>query len=109
VGASAEDVIITFIESSGIEKVAAAKIGESLMVVATNNMVVGIDGDCGGSCACGTCRIFADVSIPSLLKDPEEMELDMLEFAADGDLGQRLACQIAVTKQFDGIKIKVVE
>lgn len=108
-GMSTGEVTITFIESSGIEKVAAANVGQSLMVVATNNMVVGIDGDCGGCCACGTCRIFAAVSVPGLFKDPEEMELDMLEFAADGDRNQRLGCQIAVTEQFDGIKIKVVE
>jgi 2Fe-2S ferredoxin len=103
-----EKVEITFIESSGAEKTVSANVGVSLMSVATENLVKGIDADCGGCCACGTCRIFAETNIPNLFENPDDMESSMLEFAADGDVPQRLGCQITINERFDGARIKVV-
>jgi|TARA_R110001583_G_scaffold96582_8_gene240956 2Fe-2S ferredoxin len=106
---STEQVKITFIESSGIEKTVSANIGVSVMSVAAANMVEGIDADCGGGCACGTCRIYAETNFPEIFDAPDDMESAMLEFAAEGDLSQRLACQITINSKFDGVRIKVVE
>lgn len=103
-----EQVEITFVESSGAEKIVNARVGASLMSVATANMVEGIDADCGGCCACGTCRIYAETNIENLFDAPDDMESDMLEFAAEGDTSQRLGCQIIVNDRFDGARIKVV-
>jgi 2Fe-2S ferredoxin len=103
-----DKVEITFIESSGAEKSVTTSVGVSLMSVATANMVEGIDADCGGCCACGTCRIYAETNIADLFDAPEDMESDMLEFAAEGDLPQRLGCQIIVKEKFDGARIKIV-
>tara|TARA_R110001592_G_scaffold362351_1_gene675910 strand:- start:9992 stop:10321 length:330 start_codon:yes stop_codon:yes gene_type:complete len=108
VSESKEQVEITFIESSGVEKKVSANVGVSLMAVATANMVEGIDADCGGCCACGTCRIYAETNIPDLFDEPDDMESDMLEFAAEGDVPQRLGCQIMINPGFDGARIKIV-
>ncbi|CAA0092519.1 Ferredoxin-6 [Zhongshania aliphaticivorans] len=99
---------MTFIESSGIKKVVEAKIGDSLMSVAKNNMVEGVDADCGGCCACGTCRIYMDENNPALFGEADEMEAAMLDFAAEGDSSQRLSCQIIVSENFAGAEIKIV-
>jgi 2Fe-2S ferredoxin len=109
VSESTEQVKITFIESSGVEKTVSVNVGVSVMSVAAANMVEGIDADCGGGCACGTCRIYADTNIPDLFDAPDDMESAMLEFAAGGDEHQRLACQITINSRFDGVRIKVVE
>jgi 2Fe-2S ferredoxin len=103
-----EKVDIIFIESNGVEKCVSASIGVSLMSVAKDNMIEGIDADCGGCCACGTCRVYANVNIEGLFPEPDDMELAMLEFAADDGLPQRLSCQLKVGPEFSGLKVRVV-
>ena len=49
---------IKFIEFSGNEHSVEGIIGESLMEIALSNDVPGIEADCGGSCACGTCHVY---------------------------------------------------
>ena len=50
---------ITFIEHDNTEHVTEFEAGTTLMQIAVDNAVPGIDGDCGGECACGTCHIPA--------------------------------------------------
>ena len=70
--------------------------------------IVGIIGECGGSCMCATCHIH--------LKHPEkyglggisEMEEAMLELEGeDITPHSRLACQIEITPQLDGLIVTV--
>ena len=51
---------ITFISHDGTERTLEAKNGMSVMEVAVNNSVPGIDADCGGACACATCHVYVD-------------------------------------------------
>ena len=51
---------ITYIEFDGTEHVVEAPPGETLMSVAVDNAVPGIDGDCGGNCACAICHLYVD-------------------------------------------------
>ena len=44
--------VVTFVSHDGQKHEAPIEEGQSLMQVATNNAVPGIDGDCGGQCAC---------------------------------------------------------
>ena len=53
-------VKIRFIEHTGVEHNVDALEGENLMSAAINNLVPGIDADCGGNCACGTCHIVIE-------------------------------------------------
>ena len=45
---------VKFIEFNGTEHNIDANNGDSMMVVATSNLVPGIDADCGGECSCAT-------------------------------------------------------
>src|SRR3546814_18942378 len=47
---------IIFRQAEGDECIVTATAGDNLMHVALANDIAGIPGDCGGQCACGTCR-----------------------------------------------------
>ena len=104
---SEENVSITFVDRAGESTKVAAAVGQSLMTVATENMILGIDGDCGGGCACGTCRVFNDDALSALAQSPDDMEESLIEFVSDSGSPERLGCQINVTPEFEGLIIKV--
>lgn len=63
---------------------------------------------CGGNAACGTCRISVAERWRDRLPKPARTEqrlLDHLEHAGPGD---RLACQIRLTEDTDGLAIILV-
>jgi 2Fe-2S ferredoxin len=49
---------ITLIQHDGASHTIEAETGKSLMLNAVENFVPGIDADCGGAGACGTCHCF---------------------------------------------------
>ena len=53
-------VKLTDVEASGAEHVVDAKPGQTVMESAVKNNVPGIAADCGGSCACATCRVYVN-------------------------------------------------
>ncbi len=53
-------VKITYIESNATSHTVDAEPGQTVMEAAVKNGVQGIAADCGGSCACGTCRVYVD-------------------------------------------------
>lgn len=52
--------VVTFVSHDGEKHEAPLDEGQSLMQIAVDNMVPGIDGDCGGEAACGTCHVIVD-------------------------------------------------
>lgn len=101
---------IIFIEADGAEHAVAAPTGQSLMQVATAAGVPGIIGECGGSCSCATCHVYLDPADLSLVPAMEPGESDMLDFAASPrEAGSRLGCQVVVTSDMDGLRVRVPE
>jgi 2Fe-2S ferredoxin len=74
---------------------------------AVRNGVPGLPADCGGSCACGTCRVMVDEQWLSRLDDANDLELATIEIHEDTLPGQRLSCQIPVTPDLDGIVVRI--
>ena len=70
---------ITFISHDGTERTLEARNGMSVMEVAVNNSVPGIDADCGGACACATCHVYVDPAFLALAGEQQEMEKSMLD------------------------------
>ena len=95
---------ITFLEPDGTEHDVDAQPGDTLMSIAVENMVPGIDGDCGGSCACATCHIYVPEEIAKHITDDEK---DMLSIADNTTELSRLGCQIPVTDEMDGLVVKL--
>ena len=100
---------ITFVEHGGKEHAIDADEGLSVMEVAVNNMVPGIDGDCGGACACATCHVYVDPAWVAKLPEREDMEQSMLEFAENVEETSRLSCQIPVSAEIDGLIVRLPE
>lgn len=101
-------ISMTFIERSGKKRIVSGSVGDSLMELARANDVVGIDGDCGGGCSCGTCCIVIQRASSMDLPEPDASELSILEFVSDDIVeGQRLGCQIPVTEVLEAAIIEV--
>ena len=79
------------------------------MEAAVQNDVDGIDADCGGTCACATCHIFVDENWREKVGEPQGLEIEMLEIVEDVAKNSRLACQIEVTAQLDGLRVTTPE
>lgn len=100
---------ITLIEYGGASHTLDAETGISLMQNAFNNSVPGIDADCGGACACGTCHVFVDGSWLSAVGEADAMEEAMLGMRPDRTEVSRLSCQIKVTDALDGLVVRLPE
>ncbi|MDB5520365.1 MAG: 2Fe-2S ferredoxin [Tardiphaga sp.] len=100
---------IIFVEPDGNRRAVIAKSGESAMQAATRNGIVGIIGECGGSCMCATCHCYVDAGSASLLEPAADIERETLEFVArHARADSRLACQIMLTDSHDGLVLQVV-
>lgn len=95
----------TFIEYNGTRRTVEVEEGHSLMEAAVTNMVPGIDGDCGGNCACATCHVHVDGAWLARLPPMQDQERSMVELAAGFDQASRLACQIRMSAELDGIVV----
>ena len=100
---------ITFVEFDGEEEQAEIVEGQSLMQVATENGVRGIDADCGGDCACGTCHVILDSEWFKKSGEQSEEELQMLDLTPEREPTSRLSCQVKVTEEMDGMTVKLPE
>ncbi len=100
---------ITYIEHDGTEHVVDVADGLSVMEGAVNNMIPGIDADCGGACACATCHVYVDEKWLPKLDAKEDMEQTMLDFAPDVQENSRLSCQIKVSDDIDGLVVRMPE
>jgi 2Fe-2S ferredoxin len=98
---------VTFIEHNGNRHPVMIEAGLSLMRAAVDNNVPGIDGDCGGQCACATCHVYVDAAWREQTGTRTVMEEDMLNFAAATQDNSRLACQIVVTQALDGLVVSM--
>lgn len=100
-------VKITFVQPDGSSVEVDAKVGGTVMEAAVNNMVKGIDADCGGACACATCHVYISDEWKEKLQAAEVMESDMLEYAFEPDASSRLSCQLRITPEMEGLVIRI--
>lgn len=95
---------ITVIDDKGQERTLEAQPGmKALEAIQDGRMP--ILAQCGGSCACATCHVYVDPSWTDKLPEPSEDESAMLDGAFDVTRDSRLACQIELTEEMDGLKL----
>jgi len=97
---------ITFITQDG-ENLSVEGDSGSLMQLASQHNVKGIDADCGGVCSCATCHVHVDPKFIDALEPASETEMDLLEFDDKVNDYSRLSCQINITEKLDGLVVKV--
>ena len=100
---------ITFIQFDGTETSIDAEIGNTVMNTALDNLVPGIDADCGGECSCATCHVLVDENWMEKVGQPSESEESMLDLNPDRATNSRLSCQINVSEDLDGLIVNLPE
>jgi 2Fe-2S ferredoxin len=100
---------ITYIEANGTKHEIDVPAGWSVMQGAVKNNVPGILADCGGSCACGTCRVYVEEKWREKTGTASEMEEATADIHDDQTPGKRLSCQIKVTDELDGLVVRMPE
>jgi len=99
---------IIFVDHDGTKHEVEASVGSNVMQAAVDNNIEGIDGDCGGCAACGTCHVHIDAAwIEKTSHASDGSESDMLEFVEGADEYSRLACQISITEELDGLIVRL--
>lgn len=61
---------------------------------------------CGGMALCATCHVQI-LEAAGTLSSPSDQELDMLDTLPDADDDSRLACQLRLTNDNDGLRLKI--
>ena len=100
---------ITVIQFDGQSQAIEVESGKTLMQNVLDNMLPGIDADCGGACACGTCHCFIGEDWSEITGAADPMEESMLGMRPDRTETSRLACQIEVTDDMDGMVVRLPE
>jgi 2Fe-2S ferredoxin len=64
-----------------------------------------VEGRCGGMAMCATCQCYLESDTD--LTEQSDSELDMLDEAFFVEDNSRLGCQIPITKEIDGIVLRL--
>src|ERR1700754_4447340 len=97
---------VIFIERNGNRKEVEAANQQSLLQVAHANDI-DMEGACEGSMACSTCHVIVADEWYAKLPKPAAPEEDMLDLTYGVTRTSRLACQITVTPELDGLIVRL--
>ena len=97
---------IKFVQTDGQTIEVEAPIGLSILEIAHRNNI-DLEGACEGSLACSTCHVVVDSEWYDLLPAATEDEEDMLDLAFGLTHTSRLGCQIIMTEELDGLKVRL--
>lgn len=101
---------ITFITSDSEQIVIDAEYGDCVMEVARSNDIDGITAECGGEMMCATCHVYVHENWLEKTGVAPEDERELLDFAScEIKETSRLACQIKITEDLDGLVLYLPE
>lgn len=100
---------IQFIRADGTATQVEGDVGATLMEVAMTNGVEGILAECGGCCSCATCKCEIDPKWLAKTGSANEMEKEMLDAFIEANETSRLACQVEITAEMDGLIVQLPE
>lgn len=100
---------ITFIQHNGSIIETEVEVGVSIMQAAIENLVDGIDGECGGSGSCATCHCYLSEQWLDKVEQPNSNESQMLEMVCAPTEFSRLSCQVKVTQKHHGLSVTLPE
>ncbi|ELR15659.1 adrenodoxinlike ferredoxin 2 [Acanthamoeba castellanii str. Neff] len=103
---SKKTVHVTFIDKDGTEIPLEAPVGKSVLELAHDNKI-DLEGACEASLACSTCHVILDKEYYDKLPAPVEEEEDMLDLAFGLTETSRLGCQIIISPELEGIRLKL--
>eukprot|EP00050_Salpingoeca_kvevrii_P014864 m.40999 g.40999 ORF g.40999 m.40999 type:complete len:166 (-) comp6026_c0_seq1:130-627(-) len=102
-----ETVRITIIDRKGTEHPIKARVGDNILFLARAHDL-DLEGACEASLACSTCHVYVETDEHfDMLPEPLEEEEDMLDLAALLQENSRLGCQINLTKELEGMVLRL--
>jgi ferredoxin len=101
--ADASAIALT-VDFAGFTRRVEASIGETLLV-ALKRCGMPLLAVCGGRAACGTCLIAIAPDWLPRLPPQSQVERNLLGAIDEGEEGERLACQITLSPDHDGLEI----
>lgn len=96
-----------FVNPTGEERLTEVPVGWSLMEAAREDGIEGVVAECGGGAICGTCHVKVEPKWFALLALPQMTEAALLEAVPERSATSRLACQIMMSEELDGIRVHV--
>lgn len=97
---------IRFNTARGEEVEADAAPGDNLLRLA-QAAGLPLEGTCEGQMACSTCHVIVAADWFERLPPATEEEEDMLDLAAGARRTSRLACQIVLGEELDGLSVTI--
>lgn len=102
-----KEINLFFVSKGGDVKEVRAQVGLSVLEVAHKNDI-SLEGACGAALACSTCHvIIEDEGFYDAIPEASEEEEDMLDLAFGLEKFSRLGCQIILTEEMDGMRIRL--
>lgn len=93
----------------GAEADIEGKVGYTLMEILRSHNYASIEAACGGSCSCATCHVIVDDAWFAKLAPPGSIELELVSMAPGAEPHSRLSCQILLSEEMDGLKVRVAQ
>lgn len=100
---------ITFIQHDGEEQTLEVENGISVMNAAVDNLIEGIDADCGGECNCATCHVYVAEDWMPKVGQPQDDEEAIMSLNPERQDNSRLSCQIKISDELDGLVVHLPE
>jgi len=97
---------IHFTTARGEEVAAEGNSGDNLLRLA-QAIGMPLEGTCEGQMACSTCHVIVAAEWFERLPPASEEEEDMLDLAAGARRTSRLACQIVLGEELDGLAVAI--
>jgi ferredoxin, 2Fe-2S len=98
---------LVVVNRAGDEKTVEASAGLSVMEAIRDNGFDELLALCGGCCSCATCHVYVDAAWSDKLPAMSEDENDLLDSSDHRDARSRLACQVQLTADLDGLKVTI--
>ena len=99
---------ITAIDKDGNQHDLSAEIGAALMEPLRDANLV--DAICGGAASCGTCHVYLHddwIAKTGERTEDEDFMLEALEDVVEVRPSSRLACQLILTDEIEGISLDI--
>jgi ferredoxin-2, mitochondrial len=98
---------ITFISADGKNRTDATATPGDLLLDIAHAASQPLEGTCEGAMACSTCHVIVEADWYQKLERASDDEDDMLDFAAGVTRTSRLACQIRLRSEDDGLTVRI--
>jgi 2Fe-2S ferredoxin len=105
--AETAEVEVTYVQENGTEQTVIARVGATLMETALLHGIPNIVGLCGGTCSCGTCHCHLREEDFARILAPGEGESEMLDCLDQRAPTSRLGCQVTLTQELSGMRVRV--